>query len=325
MPGGSEPPQSSTPAQTAFTELAEKRRLLAQQDASIRAQIRAVEQAQKVLEAHSQDALIRLEFTKNEAGVLGATCYHFAAHFPQMGVEMCTLLNRLGDDIFQAMCDQNADFAQRLNRLVYGRTKTEPAGADTPVNPDEQVKHPPVRLPKKSRPYLRYSDAQIEEAKAKAVVGSDYDYLGEGYVRLHLNRTALLEMYRRPRHLKIMYAYLLRRIDAYDGYGGRLFPIGRSREPGEGAELIRSRPYERLSDGELKAGLKRIALSPGQVKFAYGFLAVSLRRSTLLHLYRSRADEPGIAYLIKVFDERLASHRSSGQTRAQKNADPRRI
>jgi hypothetical protein len=296
---------------TAFDELVERRRLLTQQGESIRAQIRAVEDSLKALEPHSLGDVIRLEFTKNEAGVLASVCYHFVARCPGIGIEMSDLINRLGDDLIQAMRDQNADFAERVNRFLYGRRSDESSGGCASRGRDAEGMQPPIRLPKKDRPYLRYSEQQIEEAIASSEVGCRYDYLATGYVRLHLNRAALLEMYSRTRRLKPVYAYFMKRIDDHGHASITSLFGGRFREPRSGVGTTRACPYQHFGEGELKAGLKQIGLSPRQVKLAFGFLTVSLRRSALLYLYRSRTDEPGIAYLIKALDEYLASHRSS--------------
>ena len=70
-----EDPQSPTPpttAQVAFVELRDKQRSLAQQLASLRAQLRAIEQAQKALEPHAKGDLIRLEFTTNHTVFLAS-------------------------------------------------------------------------------------------------------------------------------------------------------------------------------------------------------------------------------------------------------------
>jgi integrase len=144
----------------------------------------------------------------------------------------------------------------------------------------------------------------MEVARARSSVGSYYDYVFADYARPHLDRAALIEMYRRPRYTKLVYAYILQAIDTRSGESCASIFGERKHLLAPDAGSTREKSYEHHSESEMREGLKQIGLSHGRVKFAYGYLTVSLIRPALLHLYRARSGQPGIAYLVRVLDER---------------------
>ena len=298
-------PPSPNPSKEAFLDLAKKKRDLSRRAAAIQSQLRALDSALDALGQNARDDTIHLELTKDHAASLMATCWHYAAYAPDISEHLRDHINALGNFVFDAVHAQNAEFAQRVRRLTCATDVATRASEDYAVTDSGKPKNP--RPPKKDCPYLRYSAKEMETACAESAVGSCYDYVGPDYARLHLSRNALVEMYRRPRRVKLVYAFLLQRIDQHDSEGcSDLFP-DLERERGPGGSASRLRPYEGHSETEMLEGLKRMSLPPGQVKFAFGYLTVSLKRMALLHLYRSSSGQPGIAYLLSILDQRACA------------------
>jgi hypothetical protein len=94
----------------------------------------------------------RLEFTKNHTVFLGATCYYFVARHPELGVEACTLLNCLDDELIKATHDQIADFAQRIHRLMYGERAAKDVDDHPAPHSTYSENRPPPKLPKQEPP-----------------------------------------------------------------------------------------------------------------------------------------------------------------------------
>lgn len=274
--------------------LGEERNRIGRALADLQLQLHVIDRAIHELSEKAQGKVIQLELTKNQAGLLMAICFHFAARSEAIGSETQTQINDLGHFIFDAMFRQDADFAQRLTAM-HVPASSRAAKSETPQT---------LGIPKKDKPYLRYTDEQREAACEKSQIGSPYDYCRLDYARLYLTRDALLEMLRQPRHLKAVFANILASVDAHgrDHCG----PVG-LREHGLSHRDVpagRAKPYDQYSDKQMRTALKVVRIRRTDVKFSYGRLAVSFHRDTLLQLYRQPPYvKPAIAYLLKLFDE----------------------
>jgi hypothetical protein len=169
-----------------------------------------------------------------------------------------------------------------------------------PPSPDERR----AQIPRELKPYMKYTEEQMAEAWAQSQVGSDRHYCSEGYARLYLNRAALVEMYGRPPHLRLVYANILKWIDGSSGLGcvefskAPQFPI-----PDERASL-RVKPYTRFNEAVMMKALKALNIPRAQIKISYGLLAVTVHRDTVFRLCRrSRYAKRAIAYLLRLYDE----------------------
>jgi hypothetical protein len=299
-----QPPLCTNPSKTSFLDLAERKRELAVQAATLQSQLRAIDGALDALEQNALDETIHIELTKNDAVMLMAACWQFTAHVPKLDEQLRAQIDGYGKLIFDAIFTQNSDFAQRVMRSS-GQNDT-PTGENHSGGQGESGTLLKRKLPKKGCPYLRYTEEQMESARAKSSIGVSYDYATADHVRLHLSRAALLEMYRRPRHTKIVYARIMMAIDNCRSDSAASLFGARECLPSPDRDSSRAKPYDKYTESEMREGLRRIGLSPGQVKFSYGYLTISLNRTALLRLYRGRSSEPGIAYLLMVCDDRDA-------------------
>lgn len=179
-----------------------------------------------------------------------------------------------------------------------------PPPSAMPSRTEDASKGAASQIPKKFRPYLKYTDEQIKAAWDKSELRSDRHYALSGHVRLYLTRAMLEEMYRQPHHLRILYADMLKRVDAASSEStSHLCHFSTPTPPPDCGTRSRFRPYERLNEQEMMRAVKRLDIPLAQAKPSYGYFAVTLRRDTLLLLTgRSPFIKPAMAYLLKLFD-----------------------
>lgn len=161
-----------------------------------------------------------------------------------------------------------------------------------------------TRVPRQFKPYLKYTEEQMKAAWSQSQLASDRHYCGEGYARLYFTRAALVEMYRRPPHLRLVYSSILKMIDGH--YGSGVTHLGEEPEyriPDEQASP-RLTPYEGLEESQMRKALNVLGIPRAQIKVSYGLLAATFHRDTLFRLCkRSWYAKPAIAYLLKRYDE----------------------
>lgn len=291
-------PASDSAANAAYRDLVAKKRVLAFKSASLQTQIKAIDDAITALRTAARDNMIRLEVTDGEAGLLMTIASSHAERVLATNRQLAERLHGLTDRIFQAMYEQDADYARRVQ--AYYAT----AAADAGHNQGQEAGSKKRRPPKKDCPYLRYTVDQMQQACDDSELGSGNGYTRRDYARLYLSRDALVEMYKRPRCVKLVYTYILKPIDEHDGDScGPVFPE-RDYQPIRPSAVSGSRPYERHTEAEMRRGLKELCLTPRKVATAYGCFAVSLIRDAVLRLYRSGPGHPGVACLVRMFDER---------------------
>jgi hypothetical protein len=277
-----------------FIRLNEDKKRIGRTIADLQLQRHVIDKAIHELSEKATDKVIQLEMTKNQAGLLLATCFHFAARTESISSDTKKQIDGLGYFILDAMFQQDADFAKRVSAM-YAPTS----------HGRQEPKTPPIRrIPKKDKPYLRYTDEKMEAACERSQIGSSYDYCRLDYARLHLTRTALLEMYRQPRHLKAVFASILASVDAYGGDNcGQLNLMEHGPRLDE-MPSTRAKPYEQYSDIQMLAALKSLGIRRGEASFSYGRLTISLHRDSLLELYRQPPHaKPATSFLLKIFDD----------------------
>lgn len=192
----------------------------------------------------------------------------------------------------------------RLGNLLRERMITL-TQAEPPPSADEQR----AKIPRQLKPYLKYTEEQMSDAWAKSRLRSDRHYCGVGYARMYFDRAALAEMYRRPPHLQLVYASILKCIDGASGNG-----VSRLRQPWEPVTEVvldepastRLKPYRRFEEARMLKALAVLEIPIKQIRVSYGLLAATFHRSTFFRLgKRSRYAKPAIAFLLKRFDELL--------------------
>jgi hypothetical protein len=105
----------------------------------------------------------------------------------------------------KAGAEQLGKLTQPPYHLVF--TMLEQMLRETPPPPPEPPAPKSKEIPKRLRPYLRYTDEQMQTAWAESPLLSDRHYASAGYVRLYLNAAMLREMYRQPARLTAMNAF----------------------------------------------------------------------------------------------------------------------
>lgn len=280
----------------AFDQLRKNVQVVAMHSAATQSLLRALDTALEALDPVGRNAYVYLRLTEDEVFSLYATCHRFADDLPANDSCRSPVI-ALREIIFDSVCAQKPAVAQEICRLT-GRP--DPFVRKVSRRKPDRAWQALRKLPKCDRPYLRYTVPQMLAACAASELGTCYDHSTTGHARLHLSRDALVEMYRKPRRLDLVYAYLLRKTDQH--HYQHIFPRSpRRRGPGSARSTLK--PYENHSDRELRNGLKLLNVAPSAMRFAFGYLSVRFKRAGLLHLYRAGSGQVGIACLLPVYGE----------------------
>ena len=111
--------------------LKEEKSRIGQTIADLQLQLHVIDRAMSELSQKAAKKVIQLELTKNQAGLLVATCFHFAARTEGLSSDTKEQIDGLGYFILDAMFQQDADFAKRVTAM-YASTAPGELKPETP-------------------------------------------------------------------------------------------------------------------------------------------------------------------------------------------------